>query len=519
MFTAVIRRPGGEPLELTPEADSVSFATAAQGGFGSCSFSVPLGDIPASRIPRLSHVALHHGPTLLWEGRVEDHDVDHVKRMLGLTCFGYRRLLDEISLRRIWILRAIGWQLVNQLDGTGLTFDPQTWAWSTVGRFDDTDLTRAGIKFSAQTNTSAAVNDAHGAWFYSEAPMRRILFQHTKIGSDPIAVAVYDSPDGVTWTLRYSASPLNTGPTEAEVDLAVDAKHVRMVAYFSSGVAGANVACEIEDIRILGATDSEDALGGLYPHTILRDLIAQVPGLEEGIIEDDTSFAIPQISRVQRDFAISVVNEVTGYYRRRWGVWEDRRLDWRSPSLDQAHWILRLSQLSECRIRTTTDASATDYFVVYQNAATALPEEQSEQSTDRRNDYVRAGQRKDELLSAQVGMTAVSAFRLAQRVAQDHGSVPSARGSVRLPASTLVDGVTGTPRPACHIRAGENVLIPELPKDEFAIEGRDGQTLFHVVSSETNMESEETKLELDGYTRSSEILMARLSAATRVLTG
>jgi len=520
VFTVVARRPGGEPIEVTPEVETISFSTAALGGFGSCSFAVPLTQATPSRVPRLSDIQLMHGTKLLWEGRVEDHDVDHVARTLGLNCFGYRRLLDEKSLKRIWLLRSIGWQLVNTLAGSGsLTFDPDTWAWSTIGRFDDSDLTRSGVRFSAQTGASAGANDAHGAWFHSEAPMRRILFDHIKVGSDPIRVGVYDSPDGQVWTQRYSALPSNTDFTSADVALGTGTQFLRLAAWFDSGVGGANVAAEIENVRILGATDSEDALGGLYPETILRDLIGQVPGLEEGVIENDTSFAIPQLSRVQRDFAVSVVNEVSGYYRRRWGVWEDRRFDWRSPSYDEAQWILRLAQLSECKVRTTTDGSASDYYVVYQNAATALPEEQSDVSTSRRNDFVRAGQRKDEILAAQVGMTAASALRLAERVSGDHGSVPASRGTVRLAALTLVDGLAGQARPACYIRAGENVLIPELPKDEFAIEGRDGQTLFHVVASSTDMRKAETTLELDGYQRSSEILMARISAATRVLTG
>lgn len=524
MFTAVVRRPGGaQPLELTPEVSSVSFATVAQGGFGSCTFSVPLRDVPPSRIPRLSHVALFHGSTLVWEGQIEDHDVDHVEGELGLVCFGYQRLLTEISVKRIWILRAIGWQLANALDGSSFNFNPSIWGFSTIGRFDDSDLNRSGIKFSSGFSPplpAASANDAHGAWFYSEAPMTRILFDHTKVGSDPINVAVYDSIDGTTWTERYDVAPVNTGPTSADVELGENVKYVRLVAYFSSGVAGANVAAEIEDIRILGATDNEDANGGLYPHTILRDLLALVPGIEEGVIEADTSFAIPQLSRVQRDYAISVVNEVTGYYRRRWGVWEDRRFDWRSPTFDQPQWILHLPQLTACNIRTSADGSASDYYVAYQNAATALPEEQLTEATSRRNDYVRAGRRKDEILAAQVGMTAASAFRLSERVAGDHGEIPSARGSVKLPPEAFVEGAGGGPaRPALLIRAGENVLIPELPKETFDSAGRDGQTLFHVVSASTDMVKAETTLELDGYQRSSEILQARLAAATRVLTG
>ena len=73
MFSASVAPLGGHPFDLTPDTDTVTFSTLANGGFGSCTFRVPLDQLRggASRIPKLSHVRLMHGPKLLWEGRVD----------------------------------------------------------------------------------------------------------------------------------------------------------------------------------------------------------------------------------------------------------------------------------------------------------------------------------------------------------------------------------------------------------------------------------------------------------------
>lgn len=521
-LTAVVIPDGTQPLEITPIADSVSFATVANGGFGSCSFSVPVDGkrIRSVRdLPKLSTVRLFDGPTLLWEGRLEDHGHNVLGRQIQVTSFGLQRLLEETSLRRIWIHRSIPWQLVNGLTGTGKTFRPDVWGWSTIGRFDDTDLTRAGLKFSAQTNAAASVGYGHGAWYFTEAPMLKLLFDHIKVGSDPVNIAVYDSPDGVTWTSRYDVAPSNVSTTTADVTLGADVKYLRFVAYFSSGVAGANVAIEVDNIRILGATTVEDTAGGMYAATILTDLIGQVEGITVGTIDTDTSFAIPQLARADRDRASSVLQEVTSYFSRRWQIWEDGRFDWKDASLDEPHWVLRLDVLTGLHLTSSVDNLVRTAYIVYGDAATGFPNEASAVSTSQRNPFVTQGKRKDEILSAPVPMTANSSAQLAQRIADDHGLLPSVRGRVTLPANARVTAVAGGHRPACHIRAGSNVLIPELPLDLVTGSGRDGQTLFNVVATSTDMARGETSLELDGYSRSSDILIARLSAVTRVLTG
>ncbi len=521
MFTAVVVPPGGTPLELTPLVDSVTFSTLAIGGFGSCSLSVPLDQVTggAKRVPKLSHLTLYHGSHVLWEGRIEDHSADYIAGTLGLTCFGYQRVLEN-SVKRIWIQRTIPWQLVSGLAGTPFTFKSAVWAWTTVGRFDETDLTRSGLQFSAQTGLSGSAGWAHGAWYWTDAPMWAIVLRHKRTSSDPASISVYDSPDGGTWTARYSGSANYESYTTVGVQLGSTARFIRIIAAFEINLSGANVVAQVDDMRILGMSQWEDGSGGYYAHTLLNDLLAQFPELSVGTIDVDTSFSIPQLSRAQRDRGLSVVQEIASYFQRRWGVWEDRKFHWTAVDLDQPHWVLNLSQLTACNITSSVDNVARTIYLTYGNVANGLPEEVSVTSTDRRNPYVRSGVDKDEVLSAPVGMTGASAQQLVNRLASDHGSLPATRGSVRLPADALVENLVGQAMPACYIRAGENIVIPELPKDDYLIPGRDGQTLFHVTGSTTDMtENRQTTLELEGYSRSSDVIMARLSAATRTLTG
>lgn len=520
MFVAVVTPPGGQAVELTPEAESVSFSTLAVGGFGACTLAVPLAQVRggAGRVPKLSHVALHHGSRILWEGRVEDHDLDYVGQTLGLKCFGYQRLLEEHSLKRIWIQRAIPWQLVDNLTGTGLSFRPDIWAWTTLGRIDDTDLTRSGIKFSAQTGQNANIGQAHGAWYWTDAPITRLLFRYRRTTTDPPDVEVWDSPDGTTWTQRFSQTA-TASFQDANVALGASAQWIRVTCDPNINLIGANVVAELDRMRILGAISAEDTAGGFYPHTLLEDLVAQVPELRQGVIDTDTSFAIESLSRTQRDRALSVVQEIASYFQRRWAVWEDKTFHWRAVDLDQPQWVLHVADLAACALTSSVDNVARTIYLAYSDVATGLPLERSAVSEDQRNPYVRAGKTKDEVLAAPVGMTQASATRLVERLRDDHGSLPAVRGRVSLPAFALVDNLTGAAMPACYIRAGENVVIPELPKDDYLRPGRDGQTLFHVTATQTDMERAQTTLELDGYSRSSDVVMARLAAATRTLTG
>ena len=88
-----------------------------------------------------------------------------------------------------------------------------------------------------------------------------------------------------------------------------------------------------------------------------------------------------------------------------------------------------------------------------------------------------------------------------------------------IPANTLIANAVGTRQPAALIRGGDNVLIPELPKSETTRQGRDGETLFHVAASTVDLSANTVTLELEGQQVRTDVILARLAAATRVLTG
>lgn len=515
---------GGTAKDFTPITDSVNWTTMAVGGFGSCSFAVPFENGKALRdIPFLARVVLMHGSRILWEGRIEDHDIDILGGTVTFRCFGYYRLLEDTTLRRIWILRSVPWQFVNALTGRpGRSFNPSVWAWSTVGRIDETDPTKSGLLFSAQTNQPVpAAGAAHGAFFYIDnAGITALYYKTRKIGNDPISGDIYDSPDGVTWTQRsnftYAGALVVTNRDVTAVNQS--AKYFCATTYFNSPVNGANVAGELYDFRYLGTQDLEDTTGGLYPRSILLDLLAQVAGLTVGTIDNDTSFAIPGLSRLSRDSARSVLDEVTSYYQRKWGVWENRVFDWKALDYEEPQWSLDVADMTALSITRSVDNTHKTVYISYSNLGTGFQQEASATSTDRRNPVVAAGITKDELLSSPVGLTSVSGAQLASRISADHGRLPAVRGSCSLPSAKLVESLKGSAMPASYIRAGDNVVIPALPKQSIET-GRDGETIFHVTATETDGESGTTTLELDGYTRTSDILLARVASATRTLTG
>jgi hypothetical protein len=69
------------------------------------------------------------------------------------------------------------------------------------------------------------------------------------------------------------------------------------------------------------------------------------------------------------------------------------------------------------------------------------------------------------------------------------------------------------------MRGGDNIVFPELPKTDVLLQGRDGETLFHIVDVELDVDANKITLTLEGQQRRTDVILARLAAATRVLTG
>jgi hypothetical protein len=279
------------------------------------------------------------------------------------------------------------------------------------------------------------------------------------------------------------------------------------------------------DIRVLGTSLTEDfwstpSDGGFYGGTILRDLIALVPGLTIGTIENGSDFVIGAIDRAVRSAVASVVDEVAGYYTREWAVWEDGRFDWKTVNRDEAQWMIRVADLqSGSELTSSVDGLAKTVYVLYADATDQRDKEASSTSVDQRNPYVKQGKTKDALASPGFPMIPSTSAQLASRIAGDIGTYPPVQGRLVLPAMRTVQRANGPALPAFQIRGGENVLVSDFPKSDLFTQGQDGETQFHVISTEADLDSGLVTLEIEGQTRRSDVLLARLAAATRVFTG
>jgi hypothetical protein len=512
-----------------PVVGSPRWSSAAVGGFGSASFTVPYAYY--DEFVWLAKVSVYDGTDLLWEGRVEDRslNIGTDEWTVDIKCFGFQRLLQENSVRRIWLMRSIPWRPSWKIGGahspgggslaaiSGVTPTLRTdLMFCTVGQFDPVDLTRVGIFIN--NNTSASTSNGNANWAVYVAPQGIDVdrFIATATGALPLGgAAVWFAQDSVDATGTWNA--LIHGDT---IGTAVNQACTSGARYLLLGVAavGTSNFGIWEDIRILCTPLTEDTSGAMYGGSVLRDLLSLVPNMGVGDVDAGSEFGIQSIARPVRDSIVSVVGEIASYYTKEWGVWEGPSFHWTEEDNTTPHWVIELEDITGGSIDSSLQGTTKTIYIVYENAATGEPEEQDAVSTDIRNPYVKEGQSADEVLSAPV-MLPNSGQKLADNLIVDHGGFPSVRGRITVPANRLVNNSSRGPTPACWMRGGDNVYIPGLPRDDWMNHGRDGQTLFHITAVDTDMKGNNTSIEFEGYTRRGDVLLARIAAVTRTLTG
>lgn len=532
MFTVVVDPPGRRAIELTPIADSVQFATAAVGGFGNASFAVEGNQLRL--LTHLARIRICYGTATVWHGRIEDPKLRISKDSVqtSVTAFGFQRLLSDNSVRKVWVNRALDWRAGSAGQGvdTGSPGFTPAWPiniagavapWSdsldvVTGEVDPTDSTKKGVRVRGK---AAAVINGGGAGAYIRLPVTGLY----------LGVTVASSM-AAGWTARVFGWNWGNGASGASVDLSAGAsinsltitRDAIAVLLVNTSLGALTPAVtefvDFTELRVLYKS-TEDATGGYYGDTILRDLIALCPGLTEGVIESGSDFTIQAIDRAIRDDCLSAVNEVTGYYTREWAVWEDGRCDWRTPNLDEPQWIVQIGDCDELEIETSIDTLTKTAYILYTDAASGVDAEASAVATSQRNPFVKTGAGKDGITNAGFPMTANTSGQFATLIAASRGKYPPVIGRVVLPVTRLVRNAVGTRQPAALIRAGANLLIGDLPKTDVFAQGRDGETLFHIASTELNMQDGTITLELEGQGREIDVITARLAAATRVLTG
>lgn len=518
MFTVVVSPLGGVAVELTPAQESLKFTTAAVGGFGSCDFTI-VGDRRRD-VPKLAMVRVYLGTALAWEGRVEDHGIAPADDPVTttVTCFGLQRRLTDVSVRRIWSKRDMPFKVAPPDSLVGAAFTQNLVV--SIGTYLSSDLTKIGVGVTG-TGVSVGSNEGAGA-FVSIPPGLTVI----RVMADLVLSGANTGPGKIQAGLRSlegAAYAYTASGAINEVLGPPSGLGVLLIAYNIGGglTPTQSDVCQFSNIRILGTSLQEDAAGGFYGSTILNDLLALIPGLTIGIIESGSDYLIPSIDRAIRDTSLSVVNEVAGYCNREWVVWEEGRFDWKTPNLDEPQWIVPLEQmLPGTRMETSVDTLASRVYVLFQEALDGVSAEQTAAAADPRNPLVKGGVGKDELLQAPAVMTDNTSLLLAQAKAATQVYAPVS-GTVVLNAGSLIQNAVGSAQPAALIRAGTNVYLPGMPKTDslIAVPARDGETLFHIVATEVDMDAGTITLELEGQAREIDVIAARLAASTRVITG
>lgn len=381
---AMLQRPGRTPLDLTPFLGSaVQWTTLAVGGFGACTITLP-GDPKRWKreIPELSLLRLTHGTRVLWEGEVEDPGLSYTEGELAyrLTAIGLRSYLERTSVRRLWSKRDLEF---TQGQLSQWTPDP---AYNVqTGNFDPADLTKTGIRFMG--SSEPAVTTKSNYWRIrapSGLTFVRVMGTYQKAGSANLTAQIWSSPDFAVYTNHLNSA----ANTTAAFDYALVANAVDVLFGATTSVAYTPTSADFAqfyDVRALGTSLTEDVAGGFYGGTILRDLIALVPGLTLGDIESGSDFTIQAIERAVRSTALSVAEEVAGYYTREWGVWEDGRYDWKTYNLDEPQWFTTLEDLDELDLDGSVDGMAKTLYVLYSHPSEQREKEQSSTSTKQSN--------------------------------------------------------------------------------------------------------------------------------------
>lgn len=530
--TVVVTPASGQAFDVTEFISNLRFSSLVPGGFGSCSFNVDTNELKdwLGKLPKLSEVRVTDGSEVLWDGRLEDHAIriGNNNTQLGVSAFGNQRLLTDHSFRRIWIMKNIPWTPVPGLSGNltaqALSYQPQHINSISIGNFDETDLTRIGIKFKATSSAAVPDGTANGVWWLLDDDEPEFWFLGIKtdgVSDTSITrLGVRTSVDGVTWTTKLDVAGsdpavLNVVVLADLTTLTATARYLQVIFCYDSPAATANGEATFEDITLVGVPITFDTGVGYYGGTILEDCVDQTPGLIAGNIESGSDFVVQELHRVQRATIRSVVDEVAAYYLAEWGVWEDSRFDWVTPRLDEKQWTVASGDCVGIDLDFVVEGMARTTYVSYTNVATSLQTEESATSTSEANPFAKLGRDRDQLIQLGFPSTAIAAQRIADLLAYLDNEYPSVTGRIVLPCDLQIHHAQRGQGPASRIRAGDNISIPDLPKSRLFLDGRDGETQMHIVSCDVDIDANTVTLAVERGLSRAAALLTRLALVTQ----
>lgn len=488
-----------------------SWTTMVPGGFGSCTFRL-LGANWRKRLPYLSTVRITSGSRVLFEGQVTQQHLNISGQNVSteMTALGPRSRLADARVAKTWVQRELAWRETAIARGTTLgAVTLRKSNWDVVTGAVDPATSIVGVRMVVAVGVQNS-GDYNGAEYNSPVDVLTLLcsFNSNVVDSNGLGI-VQSSSDGTTYTTHLEPGTATSTISQA---LAANARYVRLGAYYPAGAAATvGNTVTFSNIRFLGVTTSEDASGGYWGGTLLRSIIGFVPGIAEGNIETGSDYVIQALDSAEGATAEDLVKRVASYYTREWSVWDDGRFYWQTVNFDSPTYIAPVACFDEIDLAGEIDGIGRTVYVRYRLAGADNQDAQTATAaaTNRLNPYVLNGQTKDKIYEPPHPLSSADASQLATTLATLYGSYPSARGTVKLPASWVLGGARGGI--AYGIRAGENILIPDLPKTDLFANGRDGETLFHVIA--TSCDGATVTLTLDSQPETADVLLARLSAA------
>jgi hypothetical protein len=500
--------------ELTPVTNTATWSSAAVGGFAAATFDLP-GWV---ELAYLAKVQVQVGDVIVWEGRVEDCSwrIAGKERFTSVSCLGYRAALQETSTKRIWSLREIDWQ---DFERSAASVAAAANVDVNLGAFNPEDPSTGGVQIQGLLQPLPGSETRRLVYYRapSGVTLVRIMGTYTEFGTNAGSIAGYlgSSADGGAAVTDHTTS-MGSG-TNFNQALVANANMVIIGSVFNASLTPDQTdRQEFTNVRILGTSLTEDATGGFLGATLMRDVLALVPEITIGVIENSDTFSIEELARERRGSVLSLVEEIAGYFTHEWGVWEGPRFDWTPADFDNPDLLIDLNEVIELELTGTVEGVKKTYYVSFTDAATDRPSEQSAVATSQRNPYAKSGRTSDFVYDAPFPMTNNTAAQLANRLATDLGAYVPANGTIVLPATAVLKGLTQGDTLVAHLRPGVNVLIPDLPIEDIA-GGRDGRSLLRVSSIEADLNTGHVTLEVDSAPHTVEVLFARLAAVTRTV--
>lgn len=501
----VIRWGGDEPdAEMIP--GDLDFGTAIPGGYKDLTCSLlRIG----SGNERLFNRVRAYGPgnRTAWDGRLVQFPRQDLQVNPGAVGWA-SHLRDDPSFREIYVdIDKSHWEqpsVQRQLNLTGAGYNPTTYDFSIVP--DQT---------TGQPALTLAVNGDWSALPLSEAtyqghgiPIGQLQYAW-KIGStissaDPNWVwSANLSNDDVYSAVDATANISAAGPGVGQITATTTTRRVAMINLYYAAASTGHVSTSYPlywTMLAVYGTYNANGIGapvgsltataapGYYGHSLIQNIVARTAPLltsylGPGSVEQNTSFVVPQAVFLDPTTGEDAVMMINGYFLWEWGVYDDKTFFWRAPDPNRLVWQARKDQGASVSLEgETAEAQFNGVIVRYTDTSgsrqiagppatyweggvaradvtnatlvdTSTDNAVNRAGIPRRWGVLDVGPVTSSLGAVQLGVVWLAEHRLPQR----RGTI-TVQGQVEHPTEGVV--------PPWRVRAGDGIVVPDLPGDE-----------------------------------------------------